>query len=101
MGSYAGSLTADLEYPVAFMESMVRVLETEHKRPRFRYVHLSGKFVRRDQEEKLWWGQKPRKIKVIVQSQIAIPDLTLYRAYVKPELSKSRRAMPPNGRLSF
>lgn len=65
MGTYTGSVTVDLEYPVAFLESMARVLETKHSRPRFRYVHLSGKFVRQNQEEKLWFLEKPRKIKVL------------------------------------
>lgn len=64
MGSYAGSLAADLEYPVAFLESMIPVLEKHTGRPPFRYVHLSGKFVRQDQEKRLWFMEKPRKIKV-------------------------------------
>lgn len=64
MGTNTGSLTADLEYPLAFLESMARVLETKPSRPRFRYVHLSGKFVGQNQEEKLWFLEKPRKIKV-------------------------------------
>ncbi|KAI1370215.1 hypothetical protein F4677DRAFT_458035 [Hypoxylon crocopeplum] len=69
MGTYAGSLTADLEYPLAFLESMVRVLEKQPSRPRFRYVHLSGKFVRQDQEKKLWFMEKPRKIKGLLESR--------------------------------
>lgn len=64
MGTYDGSLAADLEYPLAFLESMARVLEAEPSRTQFRYVHLSGKFVRQDQEKKLWFLEKPRKIKV-------------------------------------
>ncbi|KAI0839025.1 hypothetical protein F5Y06DRAFT_286948 [Hypoxylon sp. FL0890] len=70
MGTYNGSLTADLEYPLAFLESMAHVLvHTELSRPRFRYVLLSGKFVRRDQGEKLWWGNKPRKIKGLLETK--------------------------------
>ncbi|OTA52566.1 hypothetical protein K449DRAFT_391354 [Hypoxylon sp. EC38] len=49
---------------------MTRVLvETNHDRLRFRYIHLSGKFVRRDQGEKLWWGNKPRKIKGLLETK--------------------------------
>lgn len=64
MGSYKGSITADLEYPMAFLERMATVLETRPVRARFRYVHLSGRFVRQNQEEKLWFLEEPRKIKV-------------------------------------
>ncbi|KAI1505757.1 hypothetical protein F5X99DRAFT_415816 [Biscogniauxia marginata] len=69
MGSYPGSLSADLQYPLAFLESMARVLETNPGRPRFRYVHLSGKFVRQNQEEKLWFLDKPRKIKGLLEAR--------------------------------
>ncbi|KAM5341451.1 hypothetical protein ACJ41O_014482 [Fusarium nematophilum] len=69
MGSYTGSVTADLEYPMVFIESMGRVLETKPSRPRFRYVQLSGMFVRQDQEQKLWWGEKPRKIKGLLETR--------------------------------
>ncbi|KAI2616128.1 hypothetical protein GGS26DRAFT_453884 [Hypomontagnella submonticulosa] len=63
MGTYSGSVTVDFEYPCAFVESMGRVLEAKPPRTPFRYVLLSGRFVRQNQEEKLWWGDKPRKIK--------------------------------------
>ncbi|KAI0532640.1 hypothetical protein GGR58DRAFT_517562 [Xylaria digitata] len=63
MGSYKGSQTADLEYPLAFLESMERVLKTKPTRPRFRYVHLGGMFTRHDQEKKLWLLEYPRKIR--------------------------------------
>ncbi|KAM6522768.1 hypothetical protein FALCPG4_012383 [Fusarium falciforme] len=61
MGSYSGDVKADLEYPFAFQEAMVRVLKPTGRQ--FNYVQLSGKFVRQDQETKLWWGNEPRKIK--------------------------------------
>ncbi len=64
MGSYKGSRTADLEYPLAFLEQMARVLETRPTRPRFRYIHLGGMFTRHDQEKKLWLLEYPRKIRV-------------------------------------
>ena len=64
MGSYSGSVAVDLEYPAAFIDSMGQVLQSLPSRPPFRYVQLSGKFVRQDQDLQLWWGEKPRKIKV-------------------------------------
>jgi hypothetical protein len=79
MGTYTGSVTADLEYPLAFLESMGRALQTKSStsRSRFRYVHLSGKFVRQDQEKKLLFLEKPRKIKVWFRSIVDFPVLTL------------------------
>lgn len=64
MGTNHGSITADLEYPMTFIESMNRVVATQLDKPPFRYVHLSGKFVRQDQEKKLWLLETPRKMKV-------------------------------------
>ncbi|KAI0419827.1 hypothetical protein F5X98DRAFT_59841 [Xylaria grammica] len=63
IGSYKGSRTADLEYPLAFLESMQRMLETRPRRPPFRYIHLGGKFTRHDQEEKLWFLEYARKLR--------------------------------------
>lgn len=70
MGTNTGSVPVDLEYPLIFMESMTKVLEDQARtiqpEKRFRYVHLSGKFVRQDQEENLWFLEFPRKLKVRV-----------------------------------
>ncbi|OTB12767.1 hypothetical protein K445DRAFT_304776 [Daldinia sp. EC12] len=63
MGTNTGDILADLEYPLAFIESMGRVLETLSSRPPFKYVHLSGKFVRQNQEEKLCFLEEARKMK--------------------------------------
>jgi hypothetical protein len=64
MGTYTGMVTADLEYPMAFIEAMGRVLEAKPPRSKFKFVQLGGKFVRPNQDEKLWFLEKPRKIKV-------------------------------------
>ncbi|CRG87013.1 nucleoside-diphosphate-sugar epimerase, putative [Talaromyces islandicus] len=69
MGTYKGSITADLEYPVTFIESMGQVLETKHSGAPFRFVNLSGKFVRRNQEKRLWLLEKPRKIKGLLETK--------------------------------
>ncbi|KAI1347254.1 hypothetical protein F5Y01DRAFT_318901 [Xylaria sp. FL0043] len=63
IGSYNGSRTADLEYPMAFLESMTRILETRPARPRFKYVHLGGMFTSHDQEKKLCFLEYARKIR--------------------------------------
>ena len=64
IGSYNGNRAVDLDYPLAFCESMEHALRTRPNGSRFRYVHLSGKFVRQNQEKKLWFMDGPRKIKV-------------------------------------
>ncbi|KPM39541.1 hypothetical protein AK830_g7019 [Neonectria ditissima] len=69
MGSYGGNREADLDYPMTFLESMAPVLESRPSRPRFRCVHLSGKWVRQNQEEKLRWGEVPRKMKGLLESK--------------------------------
>ncbi|KAI0460570.1 hypothetical protein F5B21DRAFT_452323 [Xylaria acuta] len=70
MGSYKGSRAADLEYPLAFLESMARVLETKSTRRRFRYVHLGGMFTQRDQEKKLFFLDYPRKIRGLAEAKV-------------------------------
>ncbi|KAF7558431.1 hypothetical protein G7046_g5728 [Stylonectria norvegica] len=69
MGSYDGSIAPDLEYPLAFVESMGQVLEAGQSRAPFRCVHLSGKFVRQNQEQKLWFLEKARKIKGLLETR--------------------------------
>lgn len=64
MGTYSGSVTADLEYPLAFMESMQRILETKPGRGQFRFINLGGMFTRHNQDEPLYWMERPRKLKV-------------------------------------
>lgn len=71
MGTYAGDVNADLEYPYTFIKSMGALLHAGPPRTPFRYIQLSGKFVRQDQDTNLWWGSKPRKIKVkVLRSKI-------------------------------
>ncbi|KAI8629581.1 hypothetical protein F5Y19DRAFT_475570 [Xylariaceae sp. FL1651] len=88
MGSYRGSRAADLEYPYIFIESMGRVLETKPSRPPFRYVHLSGKFVRQDQDKKLWYFETPRKLKGLLETRalaFAESHAAIWRTFiVKP-----------------
>lgn len=64
MGTSSADVEVNLEYPVAFQESFVRILEQSPEGPRFRFVLLSGKFVVQDQNEGLWFLDAPRKIKV-------------------------------------
>ncbi|RMJ18263.1 hypothetical protein CDV36_002099 [Fusarium kuroshium] len=83
MGSYGGDVQADLEYPFAFQEAMVRVLKPTGRQ--FNYVQLSGKFVRQDQETPLWWGNVPRKIKGKLETQtleLAKAHADVWKAFV-------------------
>ncbi|KAI8966429.1 hypothetical protein F5Y11DRAFT_343490 [Daldinia sp. FL1419] len=63
MGTNTGNVQADLEYPLAFIESMGRVLEAKPRGTPFKYVHLSGMFVRQNQEERLCFLEENRKMK--------------------------------------
>lgn len=74
MGSYKGSVTVDLEYGLAFIEAMGRVLEAQPPAAPFRYVQLSGMFVRQDQDARLWFLSYPRKLKVCLVPQRDTPS---------------------------
>lgn len=64
MGSYDGNVAVDFDYPVAFIEEMAKVLEAKANAQKFRFILLGGKFVRQDQDTKLWFLEQPRKLKV-------------------------------------
>lgn len=52
----------ELEYPRAFADAIAPNIASDAKR--FRYLHLSGAMVERDQGKALWMKAKVRKIKV-------------------------------------
>lgn len=56
--------TLELEYPMAFAKAFSTTL-AEHKK-RFRYLHLTGAVVERDQAKSLWFLGGMRKLKVSI-----------------------------------
>ncbi|KAL6917368.1 hypothetical protein FSST1_008863 [Fusarium sambucinum] len=85
MGSYRGNLRADLEYPIAFQLAFAPLLKKQPKRPRFRFIHLSGKFVIQDQDAKLWVNDYPRKLKGLCEvrsRELAEEHKSVWRALV-------------------
>jgi hypothetical protein len=62
MTTTAGDARLELQYPKAFADSIARTLAMNGKR--FRYVHLSGAMVERDQTKALWFKSNVRRIKV-------------------------------------
>lgn len=62
MTTTAGDPMLELEYPKAFAEAFASTMPVDSKR--FRYLHLSGGMVERDQEKSLWMKGSMRKIKV-------------------------------------
>lgn len=69
LGGSEGNATVNLEFPLAFMTAMADVLESEHRaaevqigktmRQKFRFIYLSGAFVERDQNKKLFLERDP------------------------------------------
>ncbi|GKU06517.1 hypothetical protein FLAG1_10842 [Fusarium langsethiae] len=85
MGSYRGNVRADMEYPLAFQYAFASLLEKQPKRPRFRFIHLSGKFVIQDQDTKLWVNDYPRKLKGLCEvrsRELAEQHASVWRALV-------------------
>jgi hypothetical protein len=62
MTTTSGNSVLELHYPKAFAEAIMPTLPKADKR--FRYVHLTGATVERDQERPLWLKSGVRKIKV-------------------------------------
>jgi len=77
MTTTAGDTALELEYPKAFAEAIAPTLPEHGKR--FRYLHLSGGLVERDQTRTLWMKSGVRKVKVRCRpsrSPRAAPSLT-------------------------
>ena len=64
MTTTTGDPALELEYPRAFAEAIAPSLAGRGKR--FRYLHLSGALVERDQKKSLWMKASVRKTKVCV-----------------------------------
>lgn len=64
MTTTAGDAVLELEYPRAFADAIAPSIASGIRR--FRYVHLSGAMVERDQKKSLWMKAKMRKTKVCV-----------------------------------
>lgn len=62
MTTTAGNPVLELEYPRAFANAVAPNLASHGKR--FRYLHLSGGLVERDQTRSLWIKANVRKTKV-------------------------------------
>jgi hypothetical protein len=62
MTTTAGDPVLELQYPKAFAEAIMPTLPKVGKR--FRYLHLTGAMVERDQARSLWLKSDVRKIKV-------------------------------------
>jgi hypothetical protein len=76
LGTSNSNRGPNLEYPLAFLDAFVKVLEPRNGKSPFRYIHLSGKFVVQDQSQPLWFLEAPRKIKVFCSQH----DLSLLHA---------------------
>lgn len=64
MGAYKADRAVHVDYPLAFQQAFFKVLEQHPERPRFRDIHLSGRFVEQDQDKSLWFLSEQRKMKV-------------------------------------
>lgn len=75
MGAYKADQAVHVDYPLAFQQAFLKVLESRPERPKFRDIHLSGRFVEQDQDKSLWFLSEQRKIKVAPQSMVyLLPD---------------------------
>lgn len=63
LGTYTGGESVETAFPLAFCKAVSPVQDATSTRP-FRFVFLSGTFVRTDQDESLWFGSVTRKAKV-------------------------------------
>jgi hypothetical protein len=82
MTTTAGDPLLELEYPRAFAEAFASTMTVGSKR--FRYLHLSGGMVERDQEKSLWMKGSVRKTKVGDSCSVVRP-----RAYIAARANRN------------
>ncbi|KAJ5908084.1 hypothetical protein N7495_000766 [Penicillium taxi] len=64
LGSFEGSQMVDFDWPRSFQEAMIKHRSQQSDPPApFRYIHLSGKFVRQDQDTTLFFMGFHRRLK--------------------------------------
>jgi len=61
IGTYNWDQVVELEYPEAFQEALLKVLDVKKT---FTYVYLGGAFTEPDQEKTLWFYSKGRRVRV-------------------------------------
>jgi hypothetical protein len=61
IGTYNWDTVVELEYPEAFQEALLKVLDAKKT---FTYVYLGGAFTEEDQEKTLWFYSKGRRVRV-------------------------------------
>ncbi|KAL8380770.1 hypothetical protein RB595_005180 [Gaeumannomyces hyphopodioides] len=77
LGTLDGDTTANLDYPLAFMSSFVRILEKKavsgsqgsEASSKFRFIYLSGQMVETDQSKDLHLIPAARKIKSVFETE--------------------------------
>lgn len=61
IGTYNWDPVVESEYPEAFQEALLKVLDPKKT---FKYVYLGGAFTESDQEKTLWFYSKGRRVRV-------------------------------------
>lgn len=61
IGTYNWDPVVELEYPEAFQQALLKVLDGEKL---FTYVYLGGAFTEPDQEKTLWFFSRGRRVRV-------------------------------------
>jgi hypothetical protein len=72
MTTTTGDPVLELQYPKAFADAIAPTLAKNAKH--FRYIHLTGATVERDQAKALWLRSDVRKIKVCHSSLMGTHD---------------------------
>ncbi|KAM0330027.1 hypothetical protein ACHAQA_004197 [Verticillium albo-atrum] len=104
MGTYDNdNVTVNLEYPVAFQKAFAKLLQLERPSgPRFRFILLSGKFVRQDQDQRLYFLEQARKIKGRTETQsleVAAAHAAQWQAFILRPSAILTRGIPGAGVL--
>jgi len=66
IGTYNWDTVVELEYPQAFQEALLKVLDVKKT---FTYVYLGGAFTEPDQEKTLWLYSEGRRVRGLAQTK--------------------------------
>lgn len=77
IGTYNWDPVVEIEYPEAFQEALLKVLDVKKT---FRYIYLGGAFIEPDQEKSLWFFAKGRHVRVCPYNTSILCGITVLYA---------------------
>ncbi|KIN02328.1 hypothetical protein OIDMADRAFT_53837 [Oidiodendron maius Zn] len=92
IGTYNSDPVVELEYPEAFQEALLKVLDVKRN---FIYVYLGGAFTEQDQEKTLWFLPGARRLRGLAQTKFL--EFGKQNQHIKTYVVRPAAVLPGDG----